>query len=55
LKVARNSFNYNVLGSVGFDLLANLVEKTDLFEFQYHDLHDALNIFEKLSMSKHAQ
>ncbi len=50
MKVARNSFNYNVLGSVGFDLLANTVEASQCYEFQYHSLNDAFRIFNQLSL-----
>lgn len=50
LKTARNCFNYNVLGGIGFDLLANLIDRTDSYEFEYHDINDALNVFEQLSL-----
>jgi HprK-related kinase A len=48
VRMIRNSFNYNVLGVEGFELMANLIEKTESSYFQYHDLHDALEYFDKL-------
>lgn len=41
LKVADNSFNYNVLGLTGFDTLSRLMDTCDCYDFEYQDLDDA--------------
>jgi HprK-related kinase A len=39
-KLAGNSFNYNVLGSNGFDAIQRLIESTQQVEINYNDLSD---------------
>lgn len=48
LKVAGNSFNYNVLGNQGFKSLCDLIQHCDCAEFVYSDLDEAVNLFSKL-------
>lgn len=48
LKVAENSFNYNVLGQTGFETLARLVDESDCYDFEYADLDDARATLESL-------
>lgn len=48
LELGRNSFNYLILGKQGFDVLANLVEACDCYDFEYGQLDDAVAMFEKL-------
>lgn len=48
LKLADNSFNYNVLGLTGFDTLARLIDGCDCYDFEYHDLDDARSTLESL-------
>lgn len=45
----ENSFNYNVLGEVGFDTMLKLVESADGLQFSYSDNDAAIAIFEKLA------
>jgi hypothetical protein len=48
LRLARNSFNYSAAGERGFELLADLVDACDCFEFRYSDLREAVNVFDSL-------
>lgn len=48
MHLASNSFNYNVHGSAGFDLLANLVEHTACLQFHYSRLDEAISVFDQL-------
>ncbi|MCX7098740.1 MAG: HprK-related kinase A [Methylococcales bacterium] len=45
LKLAENSFNYNVLGLHGFNSLADLVDCCDCYEFKYSNLDEAIALF----------
>ncbi len=49
LKVAENSFNYNVLGVNGFDALGALIDASDCYEFKYSHLDEALALFAELA------
>jgi HprK-related kinase A len=51
MKVIRNSFNYNVLGYLGFESLAGMISKTDCYEFEYHSLDDAFDVFDELALA----
>lgn len=48
LKVAENSFNYNVLGNQGFATLCDLIQQCDCAEFVYSDLDEAVHLFSNL-------
>jgi HprK-related kinase A len=48
LKVAENSFNYNVLGSVGFDRLADTIDRCRCYSYLYEFLDDAILTMERL-------
>ncbi len=49
MHVIECAFNFNVHGRQGFELLANLVEHCDCYEFTYGDLEDAAACFAKLA------
>lgn len=49
LKLAENSFNYNVLGGFGFEALCNLVEFSSSYQFKYSDLKEAVSFLNKLA------
>lgn len=49
MKAAENSFNYNVLGAIGFRALAELIDMCDSYEFKYQSLDEALSCFNQLS------
>ena len=42
MRLAEQSFNYSVLGSLGFDLLASLVEDCEAADFTYSDLDEGV-------------
>lgn len=48
LELGRNSFNYLILGKLGFDVLANVVEACDCYDFVYSQLDDAVKVFDEL-------
>ncbi len=48
LRVAENSFNYNVLGSAGFDVLANTIDQCRCYEYSYEFLDDGVSTMERL-------
>jgi len=48
LHVANHAFNYSLLGSLGFDLTARLLDDCDCQNFEYSRLLDVLVFFEKL-------
>jgi len=49
IKLAKNSFNYNALGSLGFNSLCDMVEESHCYEFEYSDLNEAITLFDKLA------
>ena len=48
LELGRNAFNYDVLGRVGFNTLADLVQGSDCYDFCYSRLDDAVATFDTL-------
>lgn len=48
LELGRNSFNYGMLGQLGFDALGDLVTACDCYDFQYSQLDDAVATFDNL-------
>lgn len=48
LELANNAFNNHITGLNGFHLLADLVDKTEIFDFRYSRLEDAVEVFEQL-------
>jgi HprK-related kinase A len=42
LKIADNSFNYNILGPLGFDCLTTLLDRTDGYQLTYSSLDSAI-------------
>jgi HprK-related kinase A len=49
LNVAENCFNYNVLGTQGFDRLGLMIGQCDCYEFEYSKLEQAMALFTELS------
>lgn len=49
--LARNSFNFGVLGETGFDRLGDLVGASDCFDFSYSLLDDAVEAFDQLALA----
>ena len=49
IDLARNSFNYGVLGRRGFETMAGLVESCACHDFVYGDLDEAMGVFDALA------
>jgi HprK-related kinase A len=49
MRLIECAFNYNVHGPSGFELLADVVERSDCFEFSYSRLEDAVEVFAGLA------
>jgi len=48
LEIANNAFNYSTLGTTGFDVLKNVVDRAECFDFKYSRLDDAIEVFDNL-------
>lgn len=48
LKIADNSFNYNVLRLKGFQTLSRLIDNCECYDFEYEDLDEARMTLEAL-------
>ena len=51
MRLAENSFNYHILGPVGFALLKDLIERCECYRYRYSDLEQAMQDFDRLSTS----
>ncbi|WP_088283336.1 HprK-related kinase A [Ideonella sp. A 288] len=49
LELARNGFNYSLLGRTAFDALAGVIDTSDCYEFSYSRLDDAVAVFDRLA------
>ena len=52
VQLASNSFNNQVLGKEGFDVLGNLIDTTTSYDFRYSRLDEAITTFDELSASE---
>lgn len=52
LELGRNAFNYGLLGASGFHTLADVVDQSDCYDFEYSELDDAVQIFKTLAASR---
>lgn len=50
MQLAQNSFNQHVLGKAGFDALAEVIERSDCYDFSYAQLDEALPLFAALPL-----
>jgi HprK-related kinase A len=48
MHAANHAFNYELLGSLGYDLTANMIDASDCHDFEYSQLSDAIQIFSEL-------
>jgi HprK-related kinase A len=55
LELARNSFNYIVLGLKGFEALSKVIDTCDCYDFQYSQLDDAVQVFDNLVAQRNPQ
>lgn len=51
MEIANNAFNYSTLGTVGFDVLKNVVDRAGCFSFKYSQLDEAIEVFANLPVS----
>jgi HprK-related kinase A len=49
LRLAENSFNYDLFGRQGFEMLAHLVDRSLCFDFTYSNLPEAIALFDRLA------
>lgn len=49
MHLATHAFNYSLLGRLGFELNAALIDACDCWDFEYSDLDEALRVFEDLT------
>ena len=48
MQLIENAFNYDIFGAEGFDLLASLLDRSACYSFEYGDLAEAMEVFERL-------
>lgn len=53
LELGRNSFNYMVLGCIGFETLTKVIDASDCYDFHYSQLDDAVAVFDDLVARRH--
>jgi HprK-related kinase A len=49
IEIAKNSFNYSILGETGFDVVRRLIDQCECYSFTYSRLEDALQVFDELA------
>jgi hypothetical protein len=49
MRLVENTFNYDVYGAEGFELLGALVDRCACFEFEYGNLAEAVPLFDRLA------
>ncbi len=49
MQLAENAFNYDIFGREGFEMLADLVHRSDCFTFEYSNLPEAIALFAGLA------
>lgn len=54
LELGRNAFNYGLLGASGFHTLAEVVDQSDCYDFEYCVLDDAVHMFDALVTSRNS-
>ncbi len=48
MALVENAFNYHLLGVAGFRALQRVIDEVDVFDFEYSDLEQAIDVFESL-------
>lgn len=48
-ELARNAFNYSLLGLTGFEVLGDVITSCDCYDFEYSELDDAVATFDRLA------
>jgi HprK-related kinase A len=52
LDLARNAFNYALLGRLGFETLSDVIARSDCYDFSYSRLDDAVDTFDQLARAR---
>ncbi|MCW8889719.1 MAG: HprK-related kinase A [Sedimenticola sp.] len=52
IKLCENAFNYSTLGLKGFDMMSELIDQCDCYQFEYSDLNDAIDTFNSIVPQK---
>jgi hypothetical protein len=52
IDIGHNAFNYSVHGRHGFNLLSELIDRCDCYDFRYEDLDQALATFDALAPTR---
>lgn len=52
LELANNSFNYHIQGRQGFEVLADMVEASGCYDFEYSDLDEAVAILDRMARTR---
>jgi len=50
MRMVENAFNYSLLGPQGFQMMANLIDACDCYEFTYSNLDEAVAAFADLEL-----
>jgi hypothetical protein len=50
MRMVESSFNYSKLGPQGFEMMANLVDACDCYDFTYSNLDEAVAVFADLKL-----
>lgn len=50
MRMVENAFNYSKLGPQGFQMMANLIDACDCYEFTYSNLDEAVAVFADLKL-----
>jgi len=51
LEIANNAFNYNIIGTSAFNTLRTVVDQSECFTFQYSNLDEAIEVFDRLGLN----
>lgn len=49
MQMVENSFNYSLLGAQGFQMMTNLIDRCDCYDFTYSNLDEAIAVFADLT------
>ncbi len=52
MNLIENSFNFNILGYQGFEMITDLVDSLECYDFTYPDLKQALDGIEQITSAK---
>ncbi len=52
MNLIENAFNFNILGAVGFNMISDLVNSLECYDFFYPNLHQALDGIELITSAK---